>query len=136
METITINSIFSKLSAGCTFKDDNNQLIEVPAGGRLNDVSNLNLEIVSEVNSIDESVYRAFQVEGDNRTKAFAVVEGTGLISALGTNQEDFAPNDPCQVKISIPEAMQGHSISLTLMEHFEDNERVVWVIGAIDDVI
>ena len=136
MEPINVTSITSNLTAHCTIQDNNNDLIQVGPGEVVNADINLNLDIVPDCNAINSSVYHAFNIEGDARTKAFAVVAGTGLVSALGTEPGDFAPADPAQIKISLPEAMAGQNVRLTLMEDFEESERIVWVLGDIDEVI
>lgn len=136
MEPITVITLKSNITVNCTMQDSNNELIEIAPGEEVSIDLNLFCTVVDGVEDIDSTIYHAFNVEGDEATKAFAVVNGTGLISALGTELEDFAPQDPNLVRISIPEATHGNNVSLTLKEHFEDNERIVWVIGDIDDVL
>ncbi len=136
MNPITVTTVKSNLTTNCTLQDSNNSLIEIGPGEEVSVDLNLFCTVVNGVEEIDSTIYHAFNVDGDDVTKAFAVVNGTGLISALGTEQEDFAPSDPNLVRISIPEANPGDNVILTLKEHFEDSERIVWVIGDIDDVL
>ncbi len=136
MDPITVTTIRSTLTTNCTIQDSHNNLIEIAPGQEIQVDLNLHLTVVDGVEQIDSTIYHAFNVDGDERTKAFAVVNGTGLISALGTETEDFAPEDPCMVKITIPEATTGQNVFLTLREDFKEKERIVWVIGDIDDVL
>jgi len=136
MEPIKISRIKSNLTTPCTLQNDNNEPVMVQPGETINQLNDFNLSIVGDVSEVDSGNFRCLNVEGDPHANAFAVVDGTGLISALGTQLQDFSPNEPERVKISIPEAAPGHSVSLVLMEDDTENGRVVWVVGDIDDVL
>lgn len=116
-----------------TFWDDQNQEIVVPPGGTFDMVADYAPQLLPGLNEISSKTVRNFKIEGDANICSFAVVNEVGIISALGTNPDDFDIYDKAYTFLSWAKIKHGHQIQIKVVI---DEENVVWVVGdLIDDV-
>ena len=138
MEPINVTNIQSNLTTACQIwrGADPGDVIMVAPNEVIENGIDLQVPVLQSEGEINTSLIRSFTVNGLPNTHAFTVVENTGLISALGCDQNDFLPAVPenPNVKITLNEGMSGQNVKLTLMETIEEGERVIWVLGDIED--
>lgn len=131
MEKIAISSITNTLSEHTVIlRDDKDQEIVLHPGERLEGVSRLTIPFQEESAPFQNEMLRHFRTEKPGEVASFYYIsrENSGIISALGPNEQDFWP--PSNLKTSIPNVSLGQTVSLRFQL---DAENITWIIGDID---
>lgn len=131
MENIAISSITNTLVAHTVIlRDDQDREIVLHPGERLDGMSRLSIPFLTEGSPFLNEAIRYFRTERPGEVTSFYYIsrENSGIISALGPNEQDFWP--PSNLHTSIPNVSPGQTVSLRF---FLDSDNITWIIGDID---
>lgn len=131
METLQVTKIENRLANRQSIVfDDNGTPVDLMPGQVINEVSNFTINLLNSVDEITPEEIRLYEAEGDPTPLGYAIVAGTGLISAVGMDPSDFDLGNPEVIWISLPEAASGQNILIAIEE---DTANQTWIIGEID---
>ena len=133
---INITTIKNTIDRDVIITNDLGKEFRLKPNEMMMNYTQLSVPIIAGESEFNEESFRIFQVEGDSRMYGYIAVDGDGIISALGTLQSDFFPDDPNRVKKTHEVVTDGDPIILTFMEDesVPGEGRIIWVLGDHDD--
>ena len=136
METVNITTIKNNLTdRTVTMHTDSGEAMVLLPGEMLTNTSRITLPWVHNGGEISPETIRQFSVTGFSNGFAYAAISGKGLTSALGTGTENFYPDDPHLVHITMESLEAGQNLMLTFeVNEIADGTLVTWVLGTLDE--
>lgn len=133
MENLIVSTITNTLpDHTIVLNDDNGLEIILHPGERLSGMNRLTIPFIPEGGTLQGGFLRFFRTEraGEITNYTYTCKQGSGVVSALGPNMQDFLP--PSNIHTSIPFVQPGETISVTFNI---DEDNVTWIIGDIDSL-